>query len=269
MKFTKIRLVGLHTIDLPLVGALPSDPYILKASDGLGPPEIDVMLAETRNEESVYQGSRTHGREPVIRIGLNPDHGVGQTASDLRSSMYGLLTPGPSGDIRLEVVDGETVVAQTHGHAKRLETVPFSETPEVQLTMACLESYLQDPNVLYLDPGGSQSAPEILNTGTAPTGFHMEVIFTANLSSWSLIDVNGQKMEFDYDFLSGDKLAIDTRGGHRGIWLTRDDVTTSILYSLAPGSVWHRLHGGNNVFATSSSSFTWADVFFRPQYWGI
>lgn len=269
MKFDKVRLVGLYTTELPIKNALPSDPYILKAADGFGPPEIDVMLANTVVGDPIYQGSKPQNREPVIRIGLNPDHGSGQTASEMRTALYGLLTPGPTGSIVMELVNEGFVVATTPGYAKRLEIAPFSETPEVQLTMACIRPYLDAPNVLYVTPGGSQSAPEITNTGTAKTGFRMEVIFTQALSGWSIFDTMGKKMEFSYDFLPGDRLAFDTRPGNRGVWITRDLITSPILYSLVSGSTWLDLHGGTNIFTTSSPAFTWGDVYFRPQYWGV
>lgn len=269
MKFTKIRLVGLYTTELAKENALPSDPYILKGADGLGPPEIDVMLAETVVGDPIYQGSKPQNREPVIRIGLNPDHGVGQTAAEMRTSLYGLLTPGPTGSITMELVDGDTVVATTPGYAKRLEIAPFSDTPEVQLTMACIRPYLDAPNVLYVTPGGSQSAPELINAGTAPTGFRMEVLLNEAMPGWSIFDAVGKKMEFDYDFVANDKLAFDTRPGSRGVWLTRDLLTSSILHALVSGSSWLNLHGGVNRFTTSSPAFEWGDVYFRPQYWGV
>lgn len=169
----------------------------------------------------------------------------------------------------MELVDVDTVVATTPGYARRLEIVPFSETPEVQLTMACIRAYLDAPNVLYVTPGGSLSAPVIENTGSARTGFHMEVIFNQATSSWSITDALGRTMTFEYDFLAGDKLAFDTRPGHRGVWLTRDLATSSLLNSLALGSSWPDLYGGVNTFSTSSPSFSWGDVYFQPKYWGI
>ena len=269
MKFTKIRLTGLTAIDLPIVGALPSDRYILKGVDGLGPTEVDVSMSDTINAGGVYLGRRPHNREPVIRIGLNPDHSAGQSASDLRSSLYGMLTPGSDDVVLLEIIDGSTVVASTVGYVKKLEIAPFSQTPEVQVTLACTQPYLQAPNILFVAPGGSKAAPEIVNTGNAPSGFHMEVIFSAPVSSWILTDVKARKMEFVHDFLAGDKLAFDTRPGLRRVELTRDLMTTKLLSALAFGSVWHMLHGGNNIFSASSTSYNWGDVYFRPLYWGI
>lgn len=268
MYFTKIRLNGLTVVDLPIVDALPSDLYILKSADGLGPPEIDVSIANTLNAGGVYQGRRPQSREIVLQVGLNPNYAAGQTASDLRTSLYGMLTPGYVDNITIEIMNGSTVLVKTTGYVKKLEVVPFTKDPEVQIVIPCLQQYLQAAANLFIAPA-SKSAPVINNVGTAPAGFHLEVIFTAGLSSWTLSDASGKKMQVTYAFLTNDKLEIDTRPGFRGIWVTRGGVRTNIIYALSSDSVWYMLHGGDNVFSTSSQSFNWGDVYFLPQYWGI
>lgn len=268
MRMTKVRLNGLTVVDLPIIGALPTDPYVSKNWDGLGPPEIDVSIADTLNAGGVYQGRRPQSREIVGAIGLNPDHGADQTASDLRSTLYGMLTPGYIDYITVQIMDGDTVVCETQGYVRRLEINPFSKDPEVQITIACLQQYLLAPEIIFVEPTGTNNFP-ILNEGTAPAGFHMEVIFTDALASWVLSDASGQKMEFVYGFLVGDLLEFDTRPGSRGVWVTRGGVRTNIIWTLSTDSIWYMFHGGENIFFTSSEAFSWGDVFYLPQYWGI
>lgn len=268
MKITKVRLIGLNTIDLPIVGAQPTDPYILKESDGLGPTDIDVSISETLHAGGVYQGRRTQTRELVFNIGLNPDYRVGQTVADLRTALYGMLSPGPSDSIEIQLIDGDFVQAITTGYVKRLEITPFSKDPMVQLTISCLEPYLTAMYELYLEPD-TLADPVIENVGTAPTGFHMEVIFTSALSQWSLVDAKDRVMQFDYDFLPNDTLVFDTRFGMRTIELTRELITTSIIRALSKNSIWLQLHAGMNQFYTSSQAFNWGDIYYRPKYWGI
>lgn len=268
MKFTKLRINGLTAVDLPIVGATPSDVYILKDVDGLGPPEVDVSIADTLNAGGFYQGRRPQSREIVARVGLNPDFSAGQTASDLRASLYGMLTPGASDNLTVQIMDGVTVLVQTLGYVKKMEINPFSKDPEVQVTIACLSWYLEVPNLLFVAPA-DKAAPAIDNVGTAPSGIHLEVVFTSNLSSWTLTNAAGKKMLVTYAFLTGDKLTIDTRPGSRGIWLVRGGVTTNIIWALSADSTWLMLHGGNNIFSTSSQAFNWGDVYYLPQHWGI
>ena len=273
MKMTKIKLIGLSAIDLPIVGALPSDNYILKSAEGLGPPEIDVLISDTINAGGYYQGRRPHNRELVFMVGINPDYKIGQTAADLRTTFYGLLTPGYSSSVLVEIIDGANTVATITGYVKKLEINPFSKDPEVQITIACLQPYFQDKNLLYIVPTVATDV-RITNLGTAPAGFHMELIFTANVTNWKIENAAGvlgpgQKMDFVYNFLIGDKLTIDTRPGFRGVWLTRGGLTTNIIYTLSSSSIWYMLHGGVNIFTASSLAFTWGDVYYLPQYWGI
>jgi Phage tail protein len=268
MYFTKIRLNGLSVIDLPLVDALPSDIYILKNAAGLGPPEVDVSIVNTLNAGGFYQGRRPQPREVVLHVGLNPNYGIDQSASDLRQLLYGMLTPGVTDSVKIELMDKEESLVYTTGYVKKLEIAPFSPTPEVQITFGCLEQYLLAPVPLYLDMTTTDTFT-ITNVGTAPAGFHMEVIFTATLTHWALFDRAGQKMDIIYNFVSGDRLILDTRPGFREIKIVKSGVPTNIIYGLTSDSVWHMLHGGDNIFTTSSPSFTWGDVFYLPQYWGI
>lgn len=268
MRFTKLRFNGLTVIDFSIIGATPQDVYICKSVDGLGPTEIDVSIAETLNAGGFYQGSRPHNRQIVALVGLNPNYTAGQVPGDLRESLYGLLTTGGDDEITVQIVDDEDVIASTVGHVSKMEINPFSETPEVQITTDCEKAYFVAPNELFLEPA-SKPSPTIENVGSAPAGIHLEVMFTEALPGWTLERSNGQKMQFDYDFLVGDLLTVDTRPGSRGIWLTRVGVLTNIIYALSADSVWFMLYGGVNSFATSSSSFDWGDVFYLPQFRGI
>src|SRR5689334_2316445 len=94
MKIDTLRLVvGPTTVDLPVVGADPSGPFVLKGADGLGPPDIDVVIADMVQEGGVRQKKRASNRQIVALVGLNPDWSTGITPEDLRTVLYELLTP--------------------------------------------------------------------------------------------------------------------------------------------------------------------------------
>lgn len=268
MYYTKVQLIGLSTVDLPIINVDTVDPYILTNAEGLGPPEVDVSIQNTLNAGGFYQGRRPQSREVVLRVGLNPNFSVGQTAADLRTELYGLLTPGYLDNVTIRIMNEATVLATTVGYVKKLEIVPFNAEPEVQITIACIELYFQAPSLLYVSPT-VKSAPVIDNVGTAPAGFYMKIVFTSNVTNWTLSHVSGAKMQLTYSFLTNDELVIDTRPGYRGVWLKRGLATTNIIYALSADSIWFMLHGGENTFATSSSAFNWGDVYYRPQYWGV
>lgn len=266
MQFTKIRFSGRTDVDLPFLGLRPNYPYIIKAVDGLGPPEVDIFQTK-----GVYQGRDPQDRQIVTRVGLNPNYNTGQTAAAMRTTLYGLLTPGPSDSILVKMMNGPDIVAQVLGYVSKLEIVPFSKDPEVQITVECSSSYLSGPVLISSVPSGT-SPFHVTNEGTVTTGFYMETTFTANASSWTMWSegVNtGPRMRIDYAFQDGDKLRIDTRKGRKSINILRGSSTIYLLRYFSSDSVWHQLHPGDNDFWMSPTSLTWGKVDYTPQHWGI
>jgi len=271
MQFTKIRLAGRTNIDMPFFGLRPSNPYILKQADGLGPPEIDVFLSG-----GIYQGRKPQDREIIVRAGLNPNYAVGQTAASMRTTLYGLLTPGGNDNITVQLMNGPVVVVQTSGYVKRIEIVPFSKDPEVQITIACAKPYLYEPTekTLGLLELGTPASPfTIENPGSVTAGFYLELTYNANQDTYWTLYSGGAgvapKFRINYPFLNGDILMIDTREGQRSIKRTRGSSTINVLYALSTDSTWPTLHPGTNTFWTSSTSFNWGKAIFTPRYWGI
>lgn len=268
MNITKIRIIGLSTIDLPIIGALPSDSFILKAADGLGPPESDVSISSSIELGGVFMGRRTHSREMVFRVGLNANYKLGQTPESLRTTLYGLLTPSEFQFVRTQFMDGLTVVAVVVGYISKIEIVPFTKDPEVQIVIQCPDPYLSAPDEITKNTG-IKNPFEVENAGTAPTSFNMEVIFNQNLDSWVLTDSRNWKMNFEYAFLAGDILRFNTRPGQRSIERVRGASTANLIYTLSADSKWLILRGGVNEFTPSSGAFSWGYVKYTPQYWGI
>lgn len=270
MYFTKIRLVGLHAIDLPLVGVSGSDKFRLKSADGLDPVAVDVFISSTARQGGVYQGRQPQSRQLVFQIELHPDYYSGETVEQLRTKLYGMLTPGVDDIVVVQLMsDDVTVIAQTSGHVKNFQAALFSAEPLVQITIDCVDSYFKAPNQIDLT-GLSKEIASLTNVGTAPSGLHMELTFTSNLPYWILTNVTWSKhMYFDYAFLSGDTLKFDTTPGKRSISLVRSGTTYNILQALSADSDWFMIHGGLNIWFISSPAFNWGPVWYTPQYWGV
>lgn len=268
MDYTKIRLDGYAPIDLHKDSASPSDPYTLEGVDGLGPPETDVFIATLTNESRVYRGRRSRNRQIVVRMGLNPDHGIDQTAAELREDVYGLLTPNDTDDVTFALMDDDVVVAQVTGYVSKIEITPFSKDPQVQVTIECDSPYLEAEEEVSIS-GFDTDNPDITNPGTVATGFRMEIVFTAGSSGWTITrDVIGDHLTVLATFLTGDKLIIDTRPNQRGLWLVRAAVTYDLIAGLSADSTWLVLYRGVNGFSTSSGDFNSELVNFKPRYWG-
>jgi hypothetical protein len=263
MDVTKIRLNGLYSVDLPLRAAHPSDTFILKAADGLGPTGADVSISG-----NVYQGRQPLNREFVFRIGLNPNYSLNQTAEQLREMLYGMLMPDRTdGAITVTLYNEETVLAKTLAWVSKIELALFTKEPEVQLTMPCPGAYLEAPNSVTLTPS-AKLAFNITNQGTAPTGIQMSIKFTQAMTQW-VVRAGGRKMQFEANFEDNDILTFNTQEGQRSVKRTRGGVEREFIQSLSAGSSWIELHGGVNAFTTSDSGFTWQSVTYTPLYLGV
>lgn len=272
MDWTKLRLSSLNNVDLPIVDAAPSDPFILRTVDGLGAADRTVSISKPTYEGSVLQSIQPQNRIVVAQIGLQPNWNTGQSSSDLREFFYEMLSGGyENAPVDLSVMNGSTVICGVAGHVEKLEPAMFSKDPSVQLTLPCLSPYLSAPAAVHPSTSGlSKYVPEITNVGTAPTGFDLTITFTASMSSWQMEKQDGaMKMNFVYPFLSGDILRIVTEPGNKQIRLTRSGVTTSLLKALTADSGWLKLYRGVNGFNISNPAFNWTDLAYTPRYQGI
>jgi hypothetical protein len=297
MKMNMLRLRGAQTVDLPLLGADPSGPFVLKGAEGLGPPEVTVRMSRTVLEKALYQGKSVALRQIVALVGLQPDWDVGQTAEELRTVLYSLLTPRYGQMIKAEIVNDGVVQAFAQGQISKMEAALFTKDPAVQITLDCDYGYLLKPTtivqeppqrqigVIVDDPGTPENeanpglrAFDIENDGTAPSGFKMGVILRANVgTSLILADENPQGQKFQVDginWIAGDRFVIDTRPGTRGVWRgAAGGNLVSVLNNMNAGvSEWLSLYEGDNTLTLNTTAFDWDPEFqFRhqPAYWGV
>ena len=199
-----LRFVGASNVDFPILGADPSGPFVLKSAEGLGPPEITVRMARTVREKAIYQGKSAALRQISVIIGLQPDWNIGQTAEELRSQLYSLLTPRYGKMIRAEIVYNGAVQGFAQGQLSRLEPVLFTKDPAVQIVLDCDYAYFLHPSTVVQEPVQSIvnniRAFDVVNSGTAPTGFKMGVVLRANVGTSLILsdeDPSGQMIEID------------------------------------------------------------------------
>lgn len=270
----QIKLVGLHEIDLKIAAAAGSDRFILKGTEGLGPPEFDVAISK-----GFYQGRTPRDREIEIKVGLNPIYENGERPADLRKELYGLISPGDSDYITVRLSSlarGSTPAKSytTQGWVRRMEPVPMAKDPTVQVTIACLEPYFRGTVFSYttaeLD-AMSKSNFEMPNQGTAQTGFRLNVNFLQGTTQFKITNNWGDRvLAFVYAFLPGDHLQIDTTEEDRKAIVTRNGIQTEISGTMTSGSEWLQLLGGTTYFKGFSTS-TWEFDHFShmPLYLGI
>lgn len=279
MKFTKIRVSGISVADFPIVGLTPTSPYILKSVVGLGPPEIKAIFGNALRRGGVFQNTLPQPREIVMRIGLNADYQAGMTPSDLRSSLYWMLESETLGGNTLRIMDGDTSVAETMVWVKSFEAVPWSQTPEIQITFGSDSPYLVSPTAVTRSSSSyALTFPEIIGTARAPFTLRGRVLQNTNQFGVRRF-YNGATSpnEFigfqPYNFQAGDIVRIDTQPGKRVASVTRGSQVVNILGALIPGSDWPALDpNGPNEIRINGLEYPMMrleEVKYYPHYWGI
>lgn len=282
MKMNMLRFVGATNVDFPLMGADPSGPFVLKSVEGLGPPDINVRMAQTVLEGGLYQGKRPALRQIIALVGLQPNWDVGQTAEELRTELYSLLTPRYGQMVQAQVMHNGVVQGFAQGQVSKMEAALFTKDPAVQITLDCDYPYFLGPNTIQQEPPqrdlGGIRAFDISNDGTAPAGFIMGVILRANVGTTLVLsdeDARGQKIQVDgINWVAGDRLVIDTRAGSRGLWRgPGGGALVSALNNLNAGvSEWIQLYGGDNTLLLNTTAFDWDPAYkfvHQPAYWGV
>lgn len=277
MKFTSMELVGVTTIKLPIVGLKHSDRYILKAVDGTGPPEISVSISNLLDSGGAVQNSQPNLRQLVLKVGLTPSWAQNITASDLRDELYGLLSsPGLHNKITINFMSDsplKPVVAKTQGVVSRLETVPFGQKPEVQITIDCDSAYLEATEDITIVAPAYDNIIEFENQGTAPSGFVLETTLGANRSylTFGIPTPQGDSyIGFDREFKAGDEIFIDTNPDSLNATVKEfvGGQTKTLLDSMRSESQWLKLHGGTNQVRVYTDVLSFS-LTYRPKFWGV
>lgn len=276
MKFDAIVLSGSESIALFNQKDPLASPFITRSVSGLGPTEVEVNLSQTTQGRGIFVGRRPQLREMTFNIELNPNYSESETSESLREYIYRLQMQSieEDGSLTLGLYFEGIEVAQTPVFVKRLETAPFAKENIIQLVLSSPDQYLHAPSpIQQMSPDLAITNPTLRNEGTAPTGFLLNIRITQVRSSFGLSrHWPTQHLRVDHPFEANDILTIDTQVGSRGVWLTRNNIQTSILGSMSSDSTWLVLPPGNNLFSTTpagNADHIWVDFSYHPKYLGV
>lgn len=268
IKVTAIRMDG-SQLELPLADA--SSGISVQSIDGLGPVTATIASSDFALRDGAhFHNARRQTRNIVFTLGLEPSLSMGPVR-DIRTHLYKFFMPKTN--IRLRFFfDNETSV-DIWGRVEAFETPMFVRESVATISVICFNPDFF--NTTTRNQTMNTTVTGISRTeyyeGSVESGFTLTGTIPRALSSFKVsnttYDQGLYEMIFNFAFLAGDQLFINTTPGERDVRITRGGTPQSLLYGLDPASRWPLLYPGENVLrlvATGSGfplTMSWNDKF--------
>lgn len=279
MKITNIDIISSSLTDL--INLSFRDPtsqnsYIAKAIVGLDADEISSKFYGVGNvTNNKYYSMSMAKRTLVISILLNPKYELGETPSTLRDALYRGIAASRTGAITLKFNDGASTEAVIQGFLVKLEATHFANSPEIQLTIDCVDPMFTSEEYVNVDVESlTPETPTIVDlVSTAPHGFLFSVSFNDTVTyGFSIADAEQPDWSFtvNYDFQEGDVLYFSSVNNERHLYLDRiNEQRIHIVDKISPNSIWPVLFPGENSFVITATNFNLEAISHKHTYWGI
>jgi hypothetical protein len=282
-----MKLTGIHihpegassdrTCELSFRDPQRAKPYAIKSVFGLDADEIVARYYGVAGSSSKkYFNLAMQKREVTIRIELNPSFENNESYSDLRDNLQKVIASTRTGVVRLRFKDGATTVAILRGFVTKFESALSTKTPEVQLTINCIEPMLKAPAATEVDLTGFDPGYTILDdqVSTAPHGFSFVMDFTGAVNTFIMEDPVDLSWKFQITpaggFLPDDSLYFSSEPQNKYLYVERSDGRIHLADSLDFASVWPIMFPGPNNFTVSSSELmNWGSIQYFHTFWGI
>lgn len=264
----------------------PSHSYILKSAVGLDPDEIlNLFYGNVSVSKSRYTpAERFYDMKPApktvsFRIKLDPNYNEGETPSSLRDALYKMIAYHRGGKIRMWFYDGETAEVELVGFVTRFESNLFTNDPEVQITLKCIDPFFRGIERVVLLGGMDPVLIEINDDpSTAPHGLDVNIEIVGDTDRITFKGIAGEEtadFRIDHDFINGDKVYLRTDPLDRQVYLTKPPFhilpEVYLMDKVVLGSVWPMMFPDQNRFqVTSNDGTVEVEVLaYTKTYWGI
>lgn len=269
--------------------ATSNNSYILEGATGLD--------AEGINGRTIWGPLETVDfRDPpvlsprtiVLLIKLNPNYARGETVSILRDLLYKAISYGPMNLLNLHFMRNTTDLAQTYGSITKLESNPFTDDPEIQITLLCSYPYLRQTTPVVVDTTVVPFSNDGIFSDFASTAHHGLLLtfdFTTDVTSFIFGLDNGSAFytpryfKVNESFSAGEVFSISSeyddryvKHGHRGIDMFGTPIITYVDIADKIDSLsneWPVMYPGNNRISFYGVPITIDELSYRPAYWGV
>ena len=219
--------------------------FQLLAVAGITPPKANINTSELASMDgSAFNSSKLQNRNIVLTI---------QPTGNIESGrllLYQYFKPKQPISLEITTANRNVVIA---GYVENMEIDLNANPQKVQVSIICPDPWFKakTAQVITLDTNPK--------TITSESDDEVGAIFTATMSGAVSNPVftdstTGQSFGLSYDFVSGDKLILNTRRGEKSVSVLRSGVTTNLLNYITASSKWIALATGSNSIGYSATS---------------
>ena len=226
--------------------------YFIRDMTGLDPVSAEISKTNLSGIDGVYiQHTRVGVRNIVFTLGMNPDYET-TTIKSLRDNLYRYFMP--QSPVTLRFLDNEYSSVSIEGVVEELTFPLFTSKPVASISILCPNPYFTslDDIVHDFNTTAQSNQEEILYNGSSSGGFQLAMNPKMTLGTTQyLLSVQGtigpaQEFRFGTEINNGEMLWLDTRPGHRRLYLQSGSVTRNLLHTINLGSKWPLLQPGLN-----------------------
>lgn len=238
-----------------------SSNYVLYDIDGLSPVSATINTTEfATSDGAAFNSSHIGTRNIVLYIQIL------EPIETNRLNLYKIFKI--KSDVTLYFRNDSRNVFVS-GKVESFELDHFSNSQVAQISIICSDPFFKSTetqivefsNVIALFEFPFSIAKEgiefsrlenvttkIINAGEMETGITIQLFAGANEISNPVIynNTNNTYFGLNFDMLQGDLITITTQFNNKKVTLTRDAITTNILYAVQSGSTWLTLESGEN-----------------------
>lgn len=250
------------------------NPYNVRVIEGLDADTLLPRFYGNAGDQKFYNLA-LEKRDLRVLVDLNPEFST-QSYSGLRDDLYRMVASSRTGRVQLQFKNDTEVVAVVSGFVKKLEAPTFSKTPQVQISIECVEPMLRAPSATIVDIAGLDPAGTVIEDllSTAPHGFEFSLNLLGALPSITVSDPTNPVWSFEVTpsggFLTGDIFHVSSEQNNKFVFIERGANTIHLADVITPGSFWPIMFPGENNFGVDSpTTVTWDAISYYATYWGV
>lgn len=241
--------------------------YQIKDIQGLDPVKANIVTSNFAHIDGTqFQSSRREMRNLVIKLGIE-SFGVGASVQELRKNLYSYMMPKT--DIKIKFIRDNMDILAIDGQVETFDSPLFVKEPEATISILCFDPDFHSDNInTYSGVSVTSAIDSNLDyIGEVDSGFVFSFTPSTTISEFTLqntlSDGTVRKFIFGsliFPILSGNTLTVSTVPGDKYVRITRNGVTTSMLWAMDPASDWVSLQPGLNKlrFTTSVADITYS-----------